>query len=570
MIGGVSLTNNLYIKALLNDKGQNMKEPIDIKKITFDELKQLFQKRIFAIPEIQREFVWTKIKIIDLLDSIKKHYPIGSFLICKVPSKMAKHIRESAVLPKFDSKNNKECYIVVDGQQRLSVLYSIINGKKISDTRRYYDGIDFMQICISPKQDKESEFDFYRIDENSHIKLFDILNDRVRYRLGKGKEKRVKSCLNAFKTYSFPFIFISGYDEKSMRQAFIRLNKGGTSLSSEDKIFAMSYHKDTDLRKHCAQLLHDLKGGFDSFERIHFIKAIAYDLGIKDFIGSTSLNTFAKKVMNPRDKLHIEYKKQHKKIFESIKLSADFLIQRIKHASYIPYPAMLSILSIFYYYNGNRQPTEKQINQIEKWFWVTGFTKRYSGGNQRYNQMNDAEEMKKLAKSKKYTINLEGKTKVEPLSMEELAKIKYNKFGAIRNAFFCYLISKKPLNFINGEPLPIGEVSSLFNAKNDHHVFPKDILKDYFYRDDINTILNICFLTFGENIKIKNKAPWIYLKEFTTNSNFKKVLESHVLPFKDCLLKKGEIYNKFTSFKKERLNLIKEDLTKLMGEKYIG
>lgn len=545
-----------------------MKEPINIKKITFEELKTLFQKRIFAIPEIQRDFVWTKNKIIDLLDSIKKHYPIGSFLICKVPAKMVKHIRESTVLPKFDSKINKECYIVVDGQQRLSVLYSVLNSKKISDTSRYREGIDFKQVCLSPKQDKESEFDFYGVDESSHIKLGDILNE-IRYIVSKSKARRIKDCANAFKTYSFPFIFIAGYDERNMREAFIRLNKGGTSLSSEDKIFAISYHKDTDFRRHCAHLLHDLKGGFDHFERIHFIKSIAVALGIKDFVGTNALNAFAKKIRNPRDKRHIEYKRKHKKIFESIKLAADFLIQRFKHASYIPYPAMLSMLSIFYYYNGNHQPTEKQIKEIERWFWTTGFTKRYSGGNQRYNQLNDAEEMKKLAKSKRYKISLSGKARVEPLSIKELAKVRYNKFGAIRNAFFCYLISKMPLNFTNGEPLPIGEVSSLFNAKNDHHVFPKDILKVQFYSEDINTILNICFLTFGENIKIKNKAPWIYLQEFRDNNNFRKVLASHVLPFKDCLFKKGEISTKYIAFKKERMSIIKHDLIKLIGERYI-
>lgn len=546
-----------------------MQEPIDIKKISFEELKDLFQKRIFAIPEIQREFVWTKTKIIDLLDSTKKHYPIGSFLICKVPSKMARHIRESTVLPKFDSKNNKECYIVVDGQQRLSVLYSILNGKKINDTSRYYDGIDFMHICLSPRQDKESEFDFYQTDENSHIKLYDLLNERLKYGMSKSKEKRIKECEKAFKTYSFPFIFIAGYDEQNMREAFIRLNRGGTSLSSEDKIFALSYSKDTDFRRHCAQAIHDLKGGFDNFERKHFLTAVFADLGVKDFISTTSRNNVAKKIKNPRNPYHIEYKKQHKKIFESIKLSADFLIQRFKHSSYLPYPAMLSILSIFYYYNNNHHPTEKQIREIERWFWTTGFTKRYSGGNQRYNQLNDAEEMKKLAKSKKYKINLSGKTRVEPISIKELAKVKYNKSGAIRNTFFCYLISKKPLNFTNGEPLPIGEVSSLFNAKNDHHVFPKDILKDYFYRDDINTILNICFLTFGENIKIKNKAPWIYLKEFVDKNSFRKVVDSHVLPFKDCLLKKGETDDKYRVFKKERMLIIKYDLIRLMGEKYV-
>ncbi len=546
-----------------------MKEPIDIKKISFEELKDLFQKRIFAIPEIQREFVWTRTKIIDLLDSIKKHYPIGSFLICKIPAKMAKHIRESTVLPKFDSKNNKECYIVVDGQQRLSVLYSILNGKKVSDTTRYYDGIDFMQICISPSQEKESEFDFYKTDENSHIKLYDILNERLKYHLSKSKERRIRECKTAFKTYSFPFIFIAGYDEQNMREAFIRLNKGGTSLSSEDKIFALSYSKDTDFRRHCVQVIHDLKGGFDNFERKHFLTAIFADLGVKDFISTNSRNNIAKKLKNPRNPYHLEYRKQQKKIFESIKLSADFLIPKVKHASYLPYPAMLSILSIFYYYNNNHHPEEKQIKEIERWFWTTGFTKRYSGGNQRDNQLNDAEEMKKLAKSRKYRIDLEEKRRVEPLSIKELMKIKYNKYGALRNTFFCYLISKRPLNFTNGEQLPIGEVSSLFNAKNDHHVFPKDILKDYFYRDDINTVLNICFLTFGENIKIKNKAPWIYLHEFEENKNFRKILDSHVLPYKECLLKKGEIDEKYAVFKKERAIIIKHDLIRLIGEKNI-
>jgi hypothetical protein len=545
------------------------KEPINIEKITFRGLEDLFQKRIFAIPEIQRDFVWTKTKIIDLLDSIKKHYPTGSFLFCKVPAKMAKHIRESTILPPFDSHANKECYIVVDGQQRLSVLYSILYGKRISDTRRYQDGIDFMEICLSPKQEKESEFGFYRKNESSHIKLHDILSGRLKYNVSRSKKRRIEECKNAFENYSFPFILISGYDKQNMREAFIRLNKGGTSLSSEDKIFALSYHKDTDFRRHCDHLLHDLKRGFDNFERKHFIKSIAANLGVKDFVNATSLNTFAKKMRNPRNDLHIKYRKQHKKIFQSIKMAADFLTQRFKHASYLPYPAMLPILSIFYYHNNNRPPTPKQITEIKRWFWATGFTKRYSGSNQRYNQLNDAQEMKNLAGSKKHKMNLEGKTRIEPISIKELVKIRYNKTGAIRNAFFCYLISKEPLNFSNGEPLQIEEVSSVFNVKNDHHIFPKNILRDCFRKDQINTILNICFLTFGENIKAKNRPPWIYLKEFEENSNFGKILKSHVLPYRDCLLKKGNIDEKYEDFKEERTLVIKKDLSKLIGEKYV-
>jgi hypothetical protein len=547
-----------------------MKEPIRIEPITFQDLKGLFEKRVFAIPEIQRDFVWTKTKICDLLDSIRKHYPIGSFLICRVPAQKAMHVRESTVLPPFNSHANKECYIVVDGQQRLSVLYSILNGKTISNTRRYQGGIDFKEICLSPKQEKESEFDFYRTSESSHIRLHEVLNETRKYSVGRGKQRRINECKNAFHSYSFPFILISGFDEQKMREAFIRLNKGGTSLSSEDKIFALSYHRDTDFRRHCAQLSHDLKKGFDDLDRIHFIKSIAANLGVKDFVDSGSLNTFAKRIRNPRNDLHSEYRKLHKKIFESIKLAADFLTLRFKHASYLPYPAMLSMLSIFYYHNNNHNPTDKQIREIERWFWTTGFAKRYSGANQRYNQLNDAQEMKALAGSKKHKINLAGKARIEPISMKEIAKIGYNKTGAIRNAFFCYLISKKPLNFSNGEPLQIEDVSSAFNVKNDHHIFPKNILRDYFYRDAINTILNICFLTFGENIRVKNKPPWVYLKEFEKNSNLERILHSHALPYKQCLLKKGKIDEKYENFREERMSLIRKDLAKLIGERYVA
>lgn len=545
----------------------NKKEPLGIQKIPFDKLGDLFKKRIFAIPEIQREFVWTKTKVIDLLDSIRKHYPIGSFLICKVPSKMAKHIRQATALPEFDEKNNKECYIIVDGQQRLSSLYSVLNGQKMNETR-YNNGIDFKQICLSPGRDKKSEFNFYNTDENSYIKLCDLLNGRLKYETSKNKKKRINECEKAFKAYSFPFIFISGYDEQNMREAFIRLNRGGTSLSSEDKIFALSYSADTDFRRHCAQVTHSLQGGFNNFERKHFLTVIFANLGVKDFISTTSRNNIAKKIKNSNNPYHIEYKNHRKKIFESIKLSAGFLSRKLKDSSYIPYPAMLSILSIFYYNNNNHQPTKEQIKEIERWFWITGFTKRYSGASQLKNQLNDGEEMKKLAKSKKYKINLSGQKRIEPLSMRDLARIRYNQSGAIRNTFFCYLISKKPREFTNAEPLAIGEVSSIFDKKNDHHIFPKNILKKYFYRDDINTVLNICFLSFGENNAIKDKYPWVYLKEFDKD-NFRKILDSHALPLKDCLLKKGDIEEKYKAFKKERMLIIRHDLTRLMGEKYI-
>jgi len=547
-----------------------MKNPLNVKSISFEELKSLFDKRIFAIPDIQREFVWTKKKIITFLDSIKKHYPIGSFLICKIPSSKQKNIREGTAIPFFNQKN-EWCYLVIDGQQRLSVLYSLINGRSIK-TNRYQYPIESKFISLSKNKNSESEYEFYDEESSENIALTEILNKDIKnIKFSSKKTKRIKESKEAFEKYSFPFIFIEGFDEKKMEEAFVRLNTGGTSLSTVDRLLAESYHKDIDLRSHINNLIaHDLKRGFEYIDRIHIVKSIAANLGQKDFVGST-LNGFAKKLANPRDQIHCKYKKNHKKIKNAIIMSADFLVDKFGNASYLPYPAMLSILSIFYFENNLKHPVKQQIEELMKWFWITGFTQRYSGSKQRPCLLNDAEEMRKLANNKNYKLNLEGRQKNGRISVNYLLnKIKYTTRGAQRNTFFCYLINQKPLTFENGQPLLVEkELSSIFNSKNDHHIFPRDILKQDFTKDEINKLGNICFLRFDDNQKIKNKLPWIYLREYSDLPYFNKVLKSNLIPNSPSVLQKGKIIEQYLKFLKEREKIIQEDLISLIGKKYI-
>jgi len=48
--------------------------------LSFQELRVGVKKGSIRIPNFQREFVWEQSQIINLLDSIYRHYPIGSFL----------------------------------------------------------------------------------------------------------------------------------------------------------------------------------------------------------------------------------------------------------------------------------------------------------------------------------------------------------------------------------------------------------------------------------------------------------------------------------------------------------
>jgi len=81
-----------------------------------------------ALPELQRPFVWGNNRVRDLFDSMYRGYPIGYFLIWKnsTGEKMM-HIGADEKIHKIPSM------LLIDGQQRLTALYSIIKKTEIRD-----------------------------------------------------------------------------------------------------------------------------------------------------------------------------------------------------------------------------------------------------------------------------------------------------------------------------------------------------------------------------------------------------------------------------------------------------
>jgi uncharacterized protein with ParB-like and HNH nuclease domain len=78
----------------------------------------------FAIPKLQREFVWDGRKAAKLFDSIYQGMPIGIPLIWRAKRSQKLFLRQRYhVLPAFNHAN-REVWFLVDGQQRLSSLHN--------------------------------------------------------------------------------------------------------------------------------------------------------------------------------------------------------------------------------------------------------------------------------------------------------------------------------------------------------------------------------------------------------------------------------------------------------------
>ncbi len=96
-----------------------MKSPT-LKAQTIRSLRRpLLQDHKFAVPKLQRNFVWDAGRAAKLLDGIYYQMPIGSLFLWDMDRKSANLIRQATgVLPSFNPKN-KHIWFVIDGQPRL-------------------------------------------------------------------------------------------------------------------------------------------------------------------------------------------------------------------------------------------------------------------------------------------------------------------------------------------------------------------------------------------------------------------------------------------------------------------
>jgi hypothetical protein len=98
--------------------------------LSYKKLIEHIDDGIIHIPEFQREFVWNEQKILNLLDSIYKSYPIGSLIFWVTSEDFA----YSAPIGDNESESSsiyKSRFFVIDGQQRLKSLYHAAKAEEL-------------------------------------------------------------------------------------------------------------------------------------------------------------------------------------------------------------------------------------------------------------------------------------------------------------------------------------------------------------------------------------------------------------------------------------------------------
>ena len=213
---------------------------------TVDQLVSGVKSGQLRLPEIQRPFVWSNVKVRDLVDSIYRGYPVGELMLWSVAGIEDRAIGAGVAAEKAQDAN----YRIVDGQQRLTSLYAVMTGDNVldDDYRHRKIRIAFNPLVerfevLSPAIEASPEWvpDIVGVFESqlksylAFIERYEAnheLTDDARTNLERAFER-----LHDIKKFPFNVVTLgSDVDQERVAEIFVRINSEGVKLTQADFI----------------------------------------------------------------------------------------------------------------------------------------------------------------------------------------------------------------------------------------------------------------------------------------------------------------------------------------------
>ncbi|EMQ2087917.1 DUF262 domain-containing protein [Salmonella enterica subsp. enterica] len=492
--------------------------------VKIDKLINRINNGEIKIPAFQRGYVWKQNQIIELLESVKKQYPIGSILLWEASQKeKLRSTRNIAgyIIP--DKGENWPVNYVLDGQQRLSSIYAVFSDKIEQDNsnQNYNPNIDIFEIYYSFKTEAFLPKSELTQDNHKNTVLLRNIVDPVKVfdeilALSEEYRTKAKTLSSIFLNYEIPVIEIKNRTKEEVGVIFERINNTGTKLNTLDLMTAWTWTEDFHLLEEIKSLSDDLdEKGFGKLDPKLILQIISGMI-----IGSTRteniLSLSAEAVRDSWDKIR-----------EAIMKTIDFLYTHIRcaHLDFLPYHQQLVSLSRFFY--TSKRINAEQADILVKFFWRTSFSNRYSTGQTTDKMDIDIAFIDELVKGQQVSLTRYNISVTE----KELTSTQFSKSNPLTRAFLLLSGLLHPKDLTNGITIDIDNALSSFNRKQYHHIFPNAYLKKHIIpKEKRFSLINFCFLPADSNKKISSKEPSDYFFNIVPNNKYQEILESNMLP----------------------------------------
>ncbi len=526
------------------------------------------------LPDFQRGWVWDDNRIKALLASITNLYPVGAAMFLEYGNNSIHFKYRTIEGCPASASNTTPSWLILDGQQRLTSIYSSLFNENPVNTRTD-KGIDIkrfyyfdIQKCLDTTIDRIDAI--ISVDENKMIKGFGrnvILLD-----LSDKKTEYAKKLIPAniildptkFNTWQNAYFNFHNFDgnivqefmqfiskiqvpmlkyaipvirldketpKEAVCQVFENVNTGGVSLTVFELVTAMFAMDDFELRK-----------DWEEIKVNKFTGDILSKVEATDFLSSMTLLTMYKAFKNGgpavsckrKDILNLklgDYKTNRDILIEGF-IEAEKLLaeERIFTSNDLPYSTQLIPLSAIcsLLIENKKMNVTAAKDKIKQWYWCGVLGELYGGANEtRY--VNDITGVIDWINNGNQPRTVQ-EAYFQPtrfLSLQTRLSAAYKGIMA--------LIMKTPSkDFISGRDM------DFVNYKSDnidiHHVFPQKYCETKKYEKKLwNSVVNKTPISYDTNRKIGGIAPSEYISKRIEKDNHVQpevldgYLESHML-----------------------------------------
>ena len=526
-----------------------MKAPkIKVSPDTLGTLMADFEKGEIRVPRFQREFVWERSRILKLLDSMFKEFPIGTIFLWNAPPEYNYLLRSPKELGLPELQTHQGYRFILDGQQRLTSLFVVIRGAS-------FEGEDYKKIVVDLEAgaDEDGLFKYRNPDNRRWVSVSELLayDTFTVYNSLPSDEhrKRFTEVRSALSAYPFSVVTVAEMEINDAIEIFERINQQGRKLSRYDLICASVMTADFELRERSkSDIIDKLKTGFGRIEETSIPQALALNIkGSTEHKSQLDLTTKEiESVWNPT--------------VEGFRLAVDFVKDNLGAArkDFLPYDAVLPVLAHYFFLSGsNTIVSNEHRKQLGFWFWRAAFAERYSGASQ--TRMNEDARWLKLL--------IDEDAPYSQLSITDgdrlISTLMTWSTSAIRNGILCLLNKAGPLDFKNRTSINLQtDHFSKFTLAEKHHIFPVSFLKTQEYESKlVHCIPNFCFIPKDLNNWIGDKPPSVYMREirnlYGSEQEFQSVVSTHLIPVESD---SGIWTDNYELFLKQRAHLLIEGI----------
>lgn len=481
----------------------------------------------YQIPKFQRDFVWDKDKTANLIDSLLKGFPIGSFIVWKTKERL-KSLKKIGGKILKDIKEGVDIYYVLDGQQRMTSLFLALTGEK-TDTFNYKE----LYIDLDKDIDGDEQICVLEKSENS-ISFYDLMNEKTSVLIKKFDsdifENKIEPLQEHIKNYDFSIIEIENLPLEKIADIFTRINTSGKTLTLFEIMNAKIYTEEKDgksgfdLEEKFNELINDLAEA--NYESVTDNKQVILQL----ISAILQKNTKREAILSINKQKFIDEWEESIKSFKlAVEYARNFL--KIPVSKLLPYPALLVPIAYFFRINDLKQPSNNQAKAISKYFFRSSFSGRFSSSTE--TKLNaDIKLIEKIKDNKE--INFKEEIPIDSTKKDFINRLYYDfsAGNAFDKAILCIMAYAEPKSLNNNAKVRLdNSYLSIATSKNYHHFFPKAYLKRKKQDEFANALANITLVDdYLNKREIKDKAPKEYITKFQKeNTNLVNTLKTHFI-----------------------------------------